>query len=131
MGDRGNIVIRSSQNSIDDVWFYTHWSGSDIEQTARKALSKKWRWGDSSYLARIVFDELTAGQQGEETGFGISTKLQDNEHPILIIDDDKQQVYIISEAKLIEGRIPEDYKPPFTSSYEQFIQAGSKLKGKQ
>jgi hypothetical protein len=121
MGDRGNIVIRSSQNNRDDVWFYTHWSGSEIGQTVAQALAKKWRWGDSTYLARIIFDELTSGSHGEETGFGISTCLQDNEHPIIVVDDEKQWVFLIHEKQLVDGRIPNDFKPLKPKSYEDFV----------
>lgn len=123
MGDRGNIVIRASQNRIDDVWFYTHWSGYRIEKVAQDALAKKWRWGDTSYLARIVFDELTKDDQGSETGFGISTHIQDNERSIVVVDDDKQRVFLISEKELKEHRIPENYEPKKGNvwSYKDYI----------
>lgn len=121
MGDRGNIVVRSSQNNTDDVWFYTHWSGSEIGEVVQRALAKKWRWGDTSYLARIIFDELTDGNHGDESGFGISTQIQDNSHPILVVDDDKQRVFTVPANMLVSGRIPSDYDPIAPQSYEQFI----------
>ena len=49
MGERGNIVVRALQDWRDDLWFYTHWSGSDIEGTVQRALAKQWRWGDIPY----------------------------------------------------------------------------------
>lgn len=128
MGDRGNIVVRSSQDNRDDVWFYGHWSGYKIENTVQKALAKKWRWGDTSYLARIVFDQFTAGKHGEETGFGISTCLQDNEYPVIVVDDDKQRVFLIEEKQLDNGRIPEHFEPSKDRiwSYGQFIKRNLK-----
>lgn len=84
MGDRGNIVIHG-------VWLYTHWGGSEIKQDLQKALQRHLRWGDPTYLARIIFDQMKGNDFGE-MGFGISTQACDNEYPILIVDCDKQEV---------------------------------------
>ena len=89
MGDRGNIVIRDR----GDVFFYTHWRGSEMKDIVRGALSRHWRWKDGAYLARIVFCELVTGLEHEEHGFGISTYICDNSHPLLIVDVDRQEVY--------------------------------------
>lgn len=91
MGDRGNIKV--IQNPYP-VYLYTHWSGSDVQDVAREALSKRWRWDDPAYLTRIIFDELTKGDHGQETGYGISTRVQDNEHPIIVINPSEQMVYL-------------------------------------
>ncbi len=117
MGDRGNIVVRSSHTG--QVWFYTHWSGSDITGVVKRALAKKWRWNDAPYLARIVFDELTAGEQGNETGFGISTSIGDNSHAICLIDVDRQKVSMVKESALTGGKIPEKDFPG--KSFDKFI----------
>lgn len=122
MGDRGNIVVRQGETNIDDVWFYTHWRGFQIGEIVQRALAKKWRWDDPSYLARIIFDELTRGQHGEETSFGISTTLQDNEYPILVVDCPHQCVWTIEERQLRDGRIP-DGTPMFgnATTFEDYI----------
>jgi hypothetical protein len=89
MGDRANIVIRVDQWSEpgerEAVFLYGHWSGYDLPETLRKALAKRWRWDDGPYLARIVFDEMTADAHGDETGYGISTRIPDNEHDLLVL----------------------------------------------
>lgn len=121
MGDRGNIVVRASQSNRDDVWFYGHWSGYHLEHTVQAALAKGWRHGDTAYLARIIFDEFTKDSHGEETGFGISTRLQDNEYPVVVVDDDKQRVFIIEESALSDGRIPEGYEPKKSWTYSDYI----------
>jgi len=90
MGDRGNIVI---EHRGERIYLYTHWGGSEIVQVAQTALAKKWRWTDPEYLARIVFDVLTEGQHGEETGFGIGTSAPDNEHPFVVINTTRQVIY--------------------------------------
>lgn len=126
MGDRGNIVVRASEDNRDDVWFYTHWSGSSIQDVAKAALkqAKDDRWGDTPYLARIVFDNLKGDDRGN-TGFGISTCIGDNENAIVVIDDANQRVFLIEEDELSDGRIPNGYKPNNSQTYEEFI-GGSK-----
>lgn len=121
MGDRGNIVIRQKPNTnTDDVWLYTHWSGSEIEDTARAALKRNARWDDPSYLTRIVFQELI-GTDTSEIGYGISTSLQDNQHPILVIDCPEQEVYTVDESQLEKGRLPISPKKTGTQSFTDFV----------
>lgn len=120
MGDRGNIVVRQGETNRDDVWFYTHWAGSDLQEVVQKALAKNKRWNDSSYLARIIFDTLTEGQQGEETGFGIAASIGDNSHDIVVVDCPNQSVFVIAESALNDGRIPNGFKPVKVWSFKDF-----------
>ncbi|KKL14977.1 hypothetical protein LCGC14_2510200 [marine sediment metagenome] len=90
MGDRGNIVVHG-------VWLYTHWGGSDIKKDLQKALQRHLRWDDYIYLTRIIFDQMKGNDFGE-TGFGISTKMCDNEWNILEVDCDHQVVIEKTEA---------------------------------
>jgi len=129
MGDRGNIVIRQEKDTNrGDVWFYGHWSGSTMGDTVRSALAKRWRWTDYSYLARIVFDCFTAGDQGAETGFGISTTIGGNEHPILVVDCPTQTVYTIEEKELVDHRLPDRPKGKNVQSFDKFIAMGVSIK---
>lgn len=122
MGDRGNIVVRQEKDTNKgDVWFYGHWAGHRLEETVREALAKRWRWNDYSYLARIIFDCFTEGDQGGETGFGISTSIGDNEHPIFVVDCPNQRVYEIGENKLVDGRLPDKPHIGSVRSFEDFI----------
>lgn len=91
MGDRGNIVIQERRGKR--VYFYTHWRGSEIRDVVKTALERRQRWNDHSYLARIVFCTLIAGDTDGETGFGISTGICDNSHPILVLDVPSQNVF--------------------------------------
>lgn len=121
MGDRANIVVRQENNTNKgDVWFYTHWRGHDIADVVKSALAKKERWEDSSYLARIIFDELRGDDNGT-TGFGISTTLQDNEHEIIVVDVPNQVVFKIKESSLIDYRLPDIHNPPDRISFEDYI----------
>ncbi len=118
MGDRGNIVVKSGNQQ---VWFYTHWSGSNIAQVVKTALAKKWRWDDSLYLARIIFCELVKGAEDHETGFGISCRISDNEHDIIVVDTDAQKVGFIKEIALENGQLPVDFKLSKLKTFAAFI----------
>lgn len=112
MGDRGNIVIQEKPGKR--VYLYTHWTGSGITETAKKALKRKERWNDPAYLARIVFDTLTEDAVSKETGFGISTGLCDNEYPILVIGVDTQWVWYENEDGTVDTTIPRQTFSEFT-----------------
>lgn len=117
MGDRGNIAVLQSQGQ---VWFYTHWNGSEIKEVVQKALARKQRWTDESYLARIVFDELCPSR-GEDIGFGISTCIGDNSHPIVVVDCLKQRVFEIDESELTDkGQVPENWEPKKAEGFAVF-----------
>lgn len=95
MGDRGQVLIK------DEVYLYTHWSGTELQQDVRNALAKRWRWDDPEYLARIIFEEMIGDSAGEETGFGIGTGIHgDIEHPLIIVDCKNQKVIL----KDMEGK---------------------------
>lgn len=97
MGDRANVYAKETEEQ--GVYFYTHWSGSALPSTLQKALDRgRGRWGDAQYLNRRIFDTITEGEQGEETGYGISAQLGDNEYPILVIEHDKKKVFLASEG---------------------------------
>ncbi|MEE8241509.1 MAG: hypothetical protein V3R16_09600 [Nitrospirales bacterium] len=116
MGDRANIVILDDFGSGGEVWLYGHWSGERYEDDLRRALAKRWRWGDPSYLARIVFEEMIKGNEGTENSFGISTSMGDNEHLILTVDCDKKEVRWDYEPK--DGQKRETKK---RQSFEEFV----------
>lgn len=97
MGDRGNIAIITNPKlpltKGGAVWLYTHWSGVAIPEIVQRALAKgKDRWTDPPYLARIIFDVLTEGDDGT-TGFGIDTSPGDNEHDYIVVDPFNKQVH--------------------------------------
>lgn len=94
MGDRGNIAVQFDGKKTKRVWFYTHWSGSELDQTIAAALERgKSRWTDGSYLARIIFCELVKGNEMDTTGFGISLNAGDNEHAFRVVDLKSQTVF--------------------------------------
>lgn len=100
MGDRGNLVMRFTEpvkelgqdEKRTDVYFYTHWRGSELPNILQRALARRQRWDDEAYLSRIIFNTLTEGYEKEETGFGIAPYMCDNEHDLLIVDHEDQMV---------------------------------------
>ena len=90
MGERGNIAING-------VYLYTHWKGHVLKPILKSALIRgKSRWDDPPYLARIIFCEMMDGDNGL-TGYGISTRIEDNNHNALEVDTNKQ---IVIERKV-------------------------------
>lgn len=106
MGDRANVVVIADDEEREGktaVFLYTHWNGTELPATLKLALEfGRERWNDSQYLARIIFNRMTRGREDEETGFGISTLLGDNGHPLLVVDVPNQLVIEYSEDEYNE-----------------------------
>lgn len=103
MGDRANIVVIDEPKDADlegkreAVFLYSHWAGSEMEDILAAGLAKgRERWDDAPYLARILFQQMIDGDTGI-TGYGISTTLMDNEHPLLVVDVARQVVVTYPE----------------------------------
>lgn len=93
MGERGQILIEDC-----GVYLYTHWEGDNLRKILATALAKKWRWSDPEYLARIIFDVMVGKYQGEETSYGIGTKLHgDLNYPLLKVNCKKETVYSLGD----------------------------------
>ena len=106
MGDRGQVHI------VDEkVWLYTHWGASELIEVVRSALSKNWRWDDSEYLARIIFDEMIGEEQGTETGYGISSRGPHGDEWRIIHVDCKNQTI----------KVEDDGDIKLEESFENFI----------
>ena len=67
MGDRGQVYVKQA-----GVYLYTHWAASELDEIVKQALIRgKDRWYDAEYLARIIFNEITKGDEQGTTGAGI------------------------------------------------------------
>lgn len=99
MGDRGNIIVKDGEST---VYLYTHWTGSDLPETLKGALSRgKDRWDDGLYLTRVIFQDMI-GNDKDITGFGISSVYGDGGTD-LRVDIDKQTVDGVPFADFIKG----------------------------
>lgn len=92
MGDRANVIVTSDG---EQIVLYTHWSGTELPVTLQEALKRgESRLDDFQYITRIIFNQMTLGNEMETTGFGITTKVHDNEHDLINFDVDKQIITI-------------------------------------
>src|SRR5258706_10826564 len=120
MGDRGNIAVLQSDG--DQVWLYSHWGGYDLPSQLQNGLKAgRGRWHDESYLAKIIFGAAVPSENwSEETGYGISCRMQDNEHPINVVDIPGQRVFFMPEESLKDGKVPAGYQPKKSWSFEEY-----------
>lgn len=104
MGDRGNIVVLDWEEG-KGVYLYSHWSGSELPQILAKALGSeagRGRADDPPYLTRIIFDVMTEGQHGEETGYGISASIGDGNGVVLVVNPKNKTVTFAEEGTELE-----------------------------
>lgn len=106
------------------MFLYSHWDGYELPETLRSALVRgRGRWSDESYLARIVFCEMVAGDQQGDTGYGISTRLTDNGYDLLVFKN--ARVYVVPESDYVERGLVD--LPRFPSiSFEEYVAAPSR-----
>lgn len=96
MGDRGNIVVQDG--SIEKrIYLYAHWQGEYLPQILYSVLRRRERWGDASYLTRMIFCAMVKGYEDKDTGWGISTELGDNEHPLIIVNPEESVIWFEDE----------------------------------
>lgn len=118
MGDRSNIVVKQFDGTR--VWLYGHWMGEDSINVVRSVLARRERWGDAAYLARMLFNEMTKDDATGSTGYGISTYMEDNEYPVIVLDPETQTV-VLEHA--VYGSLELDEMAPAVS-FEQFMMCG-------
>lgn len=90
MGARAQVKIKTSPKK--SVYLYTHWGAESLEQDVARALAKRWRWSDSGYLARIIFEEMVGDKKGTETGFGIDTEQHGDIEKLIKINTEKETI---------------------------------------
>jgi hypothetical protein len=125
MGDCANVVFPSEAGN---VFLYTHMRGTQLPSIVKRALAVRNYWDDPAYLARIVFQSmlglfregvLILPKKGPYrwSGFGIGTRITENQWPLLVLDCTVQQVRFCSV-----GAKPDTIGPAhWTSSFEDYI----------
>ena len=95
MGGRANVIVKEGTEKIN---LYTHWGGSELPNTVQRALARRQRWDDFSYLTRIIFCTMVPiDMWDDETGFGISQHSPDGEDRTITVDVGKQSVKITGQ----------------------------------
>lgn len=121
MGDRANCIIKTEGHA--NLWFYTHWTGTELPVIVQTALKRRQRWDDPSYLARIIFCEMVKGQESDETGFGISTFQGDNEHRYVVVEPDTQRISFYEASRGQEALFG---TPVASWTFEEYVKLDTK-----
>ena len=104
MGARINFIFRESEDK-PAVVLYSHWGQDEWQRDIAMALNHaRPRWGDTSYLTRMVISYLMQDSILDETGFGIyaiNDITQDLGDQVVIID--------IVQETVIDGNVKADW----------------------
>lgn len=96
MGDRANIVIKSTDNAGGDLVLYTHWNGYKTEDLLREGLAhaiKVGRITDHSYAQRILVDTFfRAHADSYDDGTGAGLYVGQPYEPAVTVDLNAQTV---------------------------------------
>jgi len=91
MGDRAQIAVKMDKDS--KVYLYTHSAGYQHLDILKAVLSRRARWDDQEYLARMIFSAMIANDITSETGYGLGTYPHgDLSYPIPVLDCDKELI---------------------------------------
>lgn len=89
------------------IYLYSHWKGGEEDEgqlidDLRRALRRKQRWNDESYLARIIISEVIKDDIEGETGYGIAPYVGEEEFKTIEVDFEKQTVDGMSFEEFIQ-----------------------------
>lgn len=90
------------------VYLYTHSNSKDLINVMHEVLSKKVRWDDPDYLARMIFCKMIPLDEWDsELGYGIGTQLYKDVNILVSIDTVHQTINISSyrDKQLIHGKV--------------------------
>jgi hypothetical protein len=98
MGNRANIGFKQGESTI---FLYQHWAPEHLfKQYAQALEAAKPRWDDSSYATRIMISQIIGEDWANETGYGISMSVLDNEHKVVVVDLDEKRVRLYDDADM-------------------------------
>ena len=60
----------------------------------KEVLSKRKRWGDASYLSRMIFSKMIRDDIDGETGYGIMTNNVNDAEQEIVVDCDRQEIIV-------------------------------------
>ena len=79
------------------VYLYSHNTANELVNVVDEVLSRKVRWDDPDYLARMIFCRMIPQKNwNDELGFGIGTQLYADVNMLLSLDTVHQTIKISS-----------------------------------
>jgi hypothetical protein len=79
------------------VYLYSHNTANELVNVVDEVLSRKVRWDDPDYLARMLFCKMIPKDKwNDELGFGIGTQLYTDVNMLLSLDTVHQKIKISS-----------------------------------
>ena len=97
---RRNIALH--YDNAQTIYLYTHWDAVGLETTLASSLERaRERWNDPTYLARIIFTDMTDKVGQDLTGYGLSPFEIDPEYSTLNVDLEQQSVNGIAYEQFI------------------------------
>lgn len=79
------------------VYLYSHNTANELVNVVDEVLSRKVRWDDPDYLARMLFCKMIPKDKwNDELGFGIGTQLYTDVNMLLSLDTVHQTIKISS-----------------------------------
>lgn len=103
MGSRAQVKIQDT-----GVYLYTHWDANTLVDTVYRAIARQERWGDPSYLARIIFCEMVKGDIAGAVGYAIDTAENGDNELLIVVSCHKRTVEVI-EYDAVYSEIEEGY----------------------
>lgn len=111
MGDRGVVGIVMDVNAENTLYYYTHWSGTELADWTKEAvIAGSGRWGDYEYFTRRFIHELLVKDfpgGPDETGAGLSVNnYASPEHDLIIVDPYDETVTVGSRMTKFRDLTP-------------------------
>lgn len=117
MGDRGQVQIISAEGS-PDLFFYTHWGASNLENVVASAIMRGGaRLGDEEYFNRIIFSEMIKDEVLKETGYGIGFDIHGDVYKLVVVNYKDKTVGIkgVSYPVIEQGKNEWDAKYDYSN----------------
>lgn len=117
MGNRGQIKVEQ-RGDDPAVYLYSHWNASGLPALLARALQPGERWDDHEYLARIIFDKLSADTSRDHLGVGIGTNQHGDVWRVIEVDPDEQELRFLADTGFDHQT---DERAGETYSFEEFV----------
>jgi hypothetical protein len=110
MGNRANVELVFNDNQ--SIFIYAHWEGSRMVNVLHDSLSKRARWTDDEYLARIITGDMInkLGYADETSGMGLSPSPVDGRIVARVLLEEQR----LTDVELDEHGI-------WSGSFEEFV----------